>query len=495
MNRWPYRIGLVLFLTVCSALVACGQDAEEAKDKDAAQKPADATHTVKPERLRIEVNLTGVFEATRTWPIVLHPNNWSNFTVVKAVNHGQRVKKGDQLVWLDMSKIDEQLQDMQYALELGKLSRRLALKEQELLEKTVPLDLKSAERDKRIADEDLAYFMKTDRDFQIESAKYSLKSSQQSLEYAMEELKQLEEMYKADDLTEETEEIVLKRARNDVERAKFYLKSSELRNKQTIETELPREEQQLVDAAQRADLAAAKATASLPVSLEKKKVELEEKRLSDARAQQEWEELRDDRAMMEVKSPGDGYVYYGQCTRGSWASVESMSSQLTEGGKLSPNSVFMTVVAPRPLRIRVDVPEKELHRLKTNARGKAVPDGYPEMELPVTCAGVSPFPIGKGTFDGTFDVALSDDARPIVPGMNCKLTLVVYDKKDALTVPADAVFEDAANGQRDLVYVKKADGTPEKRKVVVGQKTDSKWEIVRGLSANEEILLKQPETP
>ena len=32
----------------------------------------------------------------------------------------------------------------------------------------------------------------------------------------------------------------------------------------------------------------------------------------------------------------------------------------------------------------------------------------------------------------------------MVPGMGCKLTLGVYDKKDAITVPAAAVFEDDA---------------------------------------------------
>ncbi len=296
------------------------------------------------------------------------PNSWSSFSVLRAVGHGHRAKKGEQLVWLDTSKIDQQLQDKESALELNKLSQRLANTEFQLLQKTIPLDLKSAERSKSIADDDLAYFLKTDRAHRVESAEYSLKSSRQSVDYAEEELKQLEKMYKADDLTEETEEIVLKRARNDVEAARFYLKSAELRNKRTLETALPREEQQLVEAAQRAELALAKATVALPVSLEQKQIQLDEKNVELERAQKDLAELREDRAMMEVTAPAEGYVYYGQCTRGSWSSVESMASQLQEGGKLAPDAVFMTVLSPRPLRIRVDVPEKELHRLQPKAQ-------------------------------------------------------------------------------------------------------------------------------
>ena len=87
------------------------------------------------------------------------------------------------------------------------------------------MDLEASARAKKIADEDLNYFLNINRSFLDESAEFSLKNAQQSLEYSEEELKQLEKMYKADDLTEETEEIVLKRARNEVEQGKFYLKS------------------------------------------------------------------------------------------------------------------------------------------------------------------------------------------------------------------------------------------------------------------------------
>ena len=64
---------------------------------------------------------------------------------------------------------------------------------------------------------DLKRFLENDIDLTKRSAANSLKSSEQTLEYQLEELKQLEKMYKEDDLTEETEEIVLKRQRDAVE--------------------------------------------------------------------------------------------------------------------------------------------------------------------------------------------------------------------------------------------------------------------------------------
>ena len=49
----------------------------------------------------------------------------------------------------------------------------------------------------------------------------SLNRQEQYLSYSLEELNQLKKMYEADDLTEETEEIIIQRAQNDVDQAKF----------------------------------------------------------------------------------------------------------------------------------------------------------------------------------------------------------------------------------------------------------------------------------
>ena len=203
--------------------------------------------------------------------------------------------------------------------------------------------------------------------------------------------------------------------------------------------------------------------------------------IDNQRAEKKLQDLMADRKIMAVESPADGYVYYGRCTRGKWPGVDAMASQLQEGGKLTPNNVFMTIVSPRPLRVRADVAEKDLYRLAKGLHGTAIPAGYPDMKLPSVVEHVSPFPIGPGIFDGYVRVTLDEQAKPVVPGMACKLTVVAYEKKDALTVPAAAVFDNPADGERNLVYIKTAEGKSEERKVVVGQKAEQTWEILQGL--------------
>src|SRR5574340_381312 len=114
------------------------------------------------------------------------------------------------------------------------IALKLAEQQFKTLSKTTPMDLAAADRDARELDEDTSYYFKVLRPMAVEMADYGLKSATQYVEYAEEELRQLEKMYKADDLTEETEEIILKRARNELEQVKFYLKREKIDHERTL---------------------------------------------------------------------------------------------------------------------------------------------------------------------------------------------------------------------------------------------------------------------
>jgi multidrug resistance efflux pump len=482
-------------LPVALAADPSSEATSQSKQKKAKQEKADATHRAEPERLKISVDLSGTFEADQMIPLALHPESWSTFTVIRAVPHGQAVKKGQKLVWLDTSDIDQQLADLKLTLQLGQLDERIAEANLQMAKASTPLDLAAAERAKRIAQEDLQYFLETERKHDEQSAEFSVRSSRQSLQYAQEELKQLEKMYQADDLTEETEEIILQRARNDVQRAEFYLKSAELRAGRTLKTDLPRRQTQMKEAATRAELELAKAKGSLPAQLEKQLLEYQKQRITNQRNARKLKQLQKDRQMMDITAPADGVVYYGQCKRGKWSAMDPTSSTLRRGGKLAPHSVFMTLLRPQSLHVRVDVPEKQLHKLRQGLQGTAKATGYPEWPLPVRLQRLSTYPVAEGTFDGVLSVELGEHGKSIVPGMTCQVTLIAYDKADALAVPAGAVFEDPEDGPRNLLYVRAPDGTVKARKVQVGRKTEQKWEIRKGLDSGELVLLQKPDKP
>ena len=77
----------------------------------------------------------------------------------------------------------------------------------------------AVERTWKTAQQSYNNFVKVDRERTIKTQENLLKGSLASLENTKEELEQLQQMYDADELTEESEEIVLKRAKRAVESA------------------------------------------------------------------------------------------------------------------------------------------------------------------------------------------------------------------------------------------------------------------------------------
>jgi len=499
---WSCSLLALLLIGRCSLLDA----AEASKDARASgeakkEKPAEAqkdavakpsTLKVKKGPFRIEVSLDGVFEAQHMTEMVLRPQEWAGLTVLTAVEHGTVVRRGDLLLALELEKIDRAIADLRAELEVTGLTIQQAEQSLRTLEATTPLDLAAGGRAERIAREDLKHFFDVSLPGLKKTLDFSLKTAKDMLEYQQEELRQLEKMYKADDLTEETEEIILRRARNAVERAKFLYERAQVEHDQVLKFDLPRMEEKVKDSAQRAQLQWEKDKIAIPVALKKQRLDLEKLKVQRAHSQQRLKNLQADRETMIVKAPSDGVVYYGRCVRGRFGGGASATEDFRRGGTISPNAVFMTIVQPRPMFIRSSVPEKDLHLVRAGVKGAARPTGYPDLKLTAIVERVAVVPGGSGGFDARITVALDQHAQALMPGMACDVKLAAYEKKDAVAVPAGALAADESDEQKHYVYVVTKDGKPQKREVTVGKRSDKQVEILRGLGEGDEILTEAP---
>jgi multidrug efflux pump subunit AcrA (membrane-fusion protein) len=475
---------------------------EPAHDAKAKAKPAEAASTSKPNTCKVEkgpfhvdVTLKGVLEAEEMHEIAIHPRPSTvaafqgTISVTKAVAHGTPVKKGDPLVEIDLDKINQAIKDRTAERAVSEVAIRESEEDLLVLEKTQPVDLTAAERGKRQADEDYKRFGEVDRALAEESAEQMLKSSTYALEAAREELKQLEKMYRAKDLTEETEEYILKRQRQQVKESEFYLKSATIYRDQALKVDLPRREVNLRENTVKQGLALEKIKNVAPLTLNQKKLALQKMKLEFAKNGEELTRLEEDRKALTVLAPGDGIVYYGRCTDGQWPSASSMETKLRRGGILQPEEVFMTVVNPRPMFVRATIEEKDLHSLKQDLAGKATLTGYPGKKLPARINRISLVPQAPGKFDAQVSIAAGEEPQTIMPGMNCETKFVTHRKEDALLVDSTAVF--LGDGDDDAHYVYML-AKEEKRAVKIGETNGKKTEILEGLKAGDEILADKP---
>jgi len=493
MNRCIARLPLSLAVLACTVIPSSAADPTPTKTPaEPAAAAAPSTYTVKKGPLKITVDLDGVFEGQTAREIFVKPEEWSTLTVLEAVAHGTLVKQGDVVLKLETEKLDRAIDDLQAELKLGDIALQQAADQLQALEKTTPLDVEAAQRAARVAEEDRRRFFDTERPFVLKATEFRLKMTKEMLEYEQEELRQLEKMYKADDITEETEKIVLKRAKDAVDRAKFNVEAAQIGYDEALKFSIPRMDVQVKDSTQRKAIDWEKGKVELPLALQKQRLELEKLKIQRVRNDEKLKKLLADRELMTVKSPIDGMVYYGKATRGKFGDSNLAAEMLRRNGSILANQVVMTVVQPKPLLVRATVPEDQLQHLRPGLSGTATPAGYPDMHLPAMLERVSDVPVAPGTFDARLTVADDGKSASLAPGMACKVKLVPYVKADVLSVPSKAVINDDLDEQKQYVYVLEKDGKAVKCPVTVGKKTDKQVEILSGLAEGAQVLFEAP---
>lgn len=454
--------------------------------------PAANVHTIKKSPIKITVDLDGFFESRKMREIAVKPEEWAGLRVDEAVSHGTRVKEGEVLIKLETERLDQAIADIQADLRLNDVAIRLAEDQLRVAEALAPLDMEQGQRTARTAAEDQSAYFEVERPFYLKMIEFNLTDAKNKLEYDEEELRQLEKMYKADDITEETEKIVLKRAQDTVERSKFAVEYNQLNHDQTAKYAIPRMDNKIKDNAQRRTLDWEKIKNELPLIIQKQRFDLDKMKLARERSMDRLKKLTADRAGMVVKSPIDGVVYHGKAVRGRFGDSNALAESLRARGVVQANQVLMTVVEPEDLFIRATVPEDRLHNLRRGLKGKAIPSAYPDLRLGAVVDRLGDVPMAPGSFDARIKLTGDDSEAKLTAGMACKVRLTAYLKKEALTVPPKALVPDELNDQEFFVYIAKPDGKSEKVSVTVGRRTDKKVEILSGVKEGDQVLLEPP---
>ena len=305
------------------------------------------------------------------------------------------------------------------------------------------------------------------------------------LENQREELRQLEMMYSADELTEETEEIILQRQRDRVQAAEFDLAMEKLRHKRTLEVLLPREALQLADNERDAALALARFEADSPRALATATHELASLNITQERARAMLAKLEADRKMFEITAPADGWFYYGTIENGGW-SVSEITRILAPYGKppvRRPLAVFVPGTAKMNLIAHLD--DATARRINGTIQAMAWLEGREDASFTLNLAALSSTPDASGKHQALFHAEWPDDLA-VVPAAKASLQLIAYHSADSIVLPAEALRFDPEGW---TVAVKLADGKSERRVVKRGQVSGGKCQIVSGLEVGQVVLL------
>jgi len=420
-----------------------------------------------------------------TMVLKLQPKAWADFKITQILPHGAKVAKGETLVRFDLEGISKKINDTQRSLATIAVKLAQAESDTKLLEATLKNKLGTLGNAATIAKEENAYFTQTRRKANEETAEQSLKRSNELLENQREELKQLTMMYEADDLTENTEEIILTRQKNAVATAEFAQRMETLDHKRALEVTLPREAKTLADTERDTAIALKKAETDLPRAVKLSQLELETLQTSHTRTKQELADLEADRGLFEIKAPADGWFYYGQIENGRWSQNDSAKS-LTLNGHPPAHIAFATFVASTSkLNLSAFLDQAATHSLKPDASGSAVLAGREDLEISVKLAKLATIPNPDGTYRADLTATWPTAFTPAA-GITATIRLIVYQKSTAIAIPTKSITYGTTGW---TVQVKLASGKTEQRSVKSGRASKEETEILSGLEVGQVIVV------
>ena len=486
-DKFFVSVAIFIFLVAASLDGLHAQDAK-ADEKEEAKDKKPATVTAETQAMRLFEQLEGVLQCDESTEIKTDVKAWTDLTIEDVVPQGQMVKAGEVVLKFNTEKIDDAILEAEFAVK----SAALALEDAKLASEqaTIEFDLNSAmnEREMKDAKNDFAYYQEVERKQREKNLDWSLKTSDYSVEYAEEELDQLMQMYTEDELTEESEKIVLKRAQRSLESSKHFREQRQESAKRQREATFPREDSRREDSLKRQELKYAKQKTTLPFARDRAEIALRKAEFAMKKAERKLNDLQEDRNKMDLKSEMQGVLFHGRYANGKWTGATGGSSrELETDKKLGAKKIALTVINPAKLSIRAEIPEAKVKHFKKGTAGTAILKADDSQRWQAKIKEINPVPSSTGARVCTFEIdGLKNDDASILPTMNCKISVGIYENDSALVVPKASVFSD--DGFTHYVF----NEDKERKEVEVGHTSGDKIEITKGLKAGDKILKSKP---
>lgn len=404
------------------------------------QNDGGLTHRVVPEQLLVTVAEDGNVESASNVDVKCEVAGGG--TILWIIEDGSTVKKGDELIRLDTSLIEDQLNTQRIAYE-----------------KALATKIK--------AEEDYAAAEISVREYRDGMYKQELQTLESAITVALENLRSAQNMLEhtermarkgfATALQLEADQFSVQRAQLDLDAAKT---AKHVLVEYTYAKTLK-------------SLEALRDAAKALVRSEEAASSLEESKLKRLEAQ-----LKN----CVITAPQGGMVIYANDS-----GRRSNEVTIEEGAVVREGQNIIRLPDLSRMQVKVTVHESKVDRLQPGMAALITIQG---RRLPGHVVSVASQPEPTSWFSSNIKeyattVAIEGESNGIRPGMTAAVEILVADLKDVLAVPVSCVVE-----QRGKFYAwVKTPGGPERRPLVLGMTNDKKIEIKDGLKEGDLVLL------
>jgi len=399
--------------------------------------------------------------------------------IEEIVKNGKVVKKGDVLLRFEKEPIEDLIANKELDLKTASLQLEDVRMAFTMLDVDMKLALAAEENKVKWAKKNRDGYIQVELPLDDDDHKNRRQRNVDSIDDQKEEIEQLGKMYSEDELTEETEEIVLRRAKRRLDRSITGLELYDRRRKYFVESQRPQRLEEMELDVRSKEHALEKLVATQKNQKALKEIELRKTEIKAEKQATEFERLRKDKENFVIYAPSEGIVFHGKAD-----AEEQMILKVKDTCK--PYTTLLTIAKAGEVKAKFMIDEEDIFRVQPNMPVKVKPVALPDAELSGFLAPLDLLAEKENQWKAI--VKLEDTNPRLIPRMKCKVEILLEEVKDVLIVPKAAVFE--KDGKK-ICYVKK-DDAHEVREVEIGKEYGKNIEIRKGLTEGEQLFLEEP---
>lgn len=363
-SRSTVAVCLLPLLAGCASAPAVGSERASA---GAPAAPAEPTPRANDARTGVVVPIEPA--SIRPWPEAYS----GELVLLEVLPHGAEVAEGGVVAELDPRALDRELADAALELASARVRDEGLVRRHAVEEAAARSQLAQAESALDRARRALAGWKERELAFSERQAQLQRRYEAANVEDQQDELAQLQAMYQADELTDATEQIVLKRSQRALAITEVgnALARDRREYQRTLQEKLELESREEAVRVQEQALARTVETQAIERAAREDAAARSKAELAQKAARHE--RLARDRASLTLRAPRSGVLLHG--------SLESLRSgaqvRHERGGSLAARKDAFLVADPARAAVALDLPESAAGSLRSGARVRVRPLALP----------------------------------------------------------------------------------------------------------------------
>ena len=442
------------------------------------------TFTVKHGELTISFVESGTIKARDQTIIKNEVEGRTSITYI--IPEGNRVKKGDLLMELDVSSLQDQKIDREIAVQNGEAAFIGAKESLAVVENQAKSDVDLATLTLDFAKQDIEKYIRGEYPYEVDKANANITLAEEELTRADDTLKWSEKLFSQSYISKtelQADELSKNKNQLNVELAK---KSKELLNEYTYKRNLAK----LQSDVNQAEMAMERTKRKANADVIQAQAELKAKESEFGRQKDKLAKVVDQIAKTKIYAPADGLVIYATSAK----SGHDAREPLDIGSEVQEREELIYLPTGNSSKAEIMVHESHLKKISKGLPTIITVDALAGKTFYGTVQQIAPLPDARSMWMNpdlkvyTTEVFIDGNDPALRTGMSCQAEVIVKQFQDAFYVPLQAVIK---IGNEFNVYVRSGK-TFVPRKVQIGLDNNKVIHLIEGLKSGDVVLLNPP---